>query len=64
MENRTVRVDFRATPTQKARWRQAATALGLKELSDFYRDAIDGLADVVLAPPVSDRPSKVLSSEE
>lgn len=47
-ENRTVKIGFRAEPSQVARWQKAIDKQGIREASDFYRDAIDKVCDTVL----------------
>ena len=58
----TAKVYFRVEPSKKKRWLEAAAKLGVREVSDFYRDAIDSMADAVLAEEVAPEPASVIPS--
>lgn len=49
-ETRSAKVWFRVEPSRVARWQEAMDKLGVREKSDFYRDAIDAMADAALEP--------------
>ena len=51
-ERLTESVWFRVEPSRRVRWNEAIALLGLRD-SDFYREAIDFFADVVLDPQPS-----------
>ncbi len=50
----TAKVWFRVLPSQLERWREAARVLGVREISDFYRAAIDEMVDAALTTPPAD----------
>ena len=46
-------VRFRVSVSQREKWKLAAKAGNFRDLSDFYRYALDAMADALLEPPDS-----------
>ena len=46
-ELRTGKVHFRVEPSKLARWQKTMAKLGVRDASDFFRDAIDQMCDMV-----------------
>lgn len=65
MAKRTERVEFRATPKQKAAYVAAAEAAGKHDVSDWYRDTLDREAGLVGSPaPTAERAARPLSKQQ